>query len=66
MQEEIGPNDIIALDKVLTKASNVHKTPFWKTVCCVKCICRKDKHMKLQAKTAEAFESNLDIRRIVD
>ena len=66
MQTEIGPDDIVALSNVLDKASSKHKTPFWKAICFFKCICRKDKHMKLQAKTAEAFESNLDIRKLVD
>ena len=55
MQTEIGPDDIVALSNVLKKASSKHKTPFCKTICFFKCICRKDKHMKLQTKTAEAF-----------
>ena len=54
------------MNQVLKKASIEHKIPFWKTVFCVKWICRNDKQIRLQAKMVRAFESNLDIRRLVD
>ena len=42
------------------------KTPFWKVLCHVSFICRKDKLMRAQSKTASAFEDCLDIRKLVD
>ena len=63
----ICPDDIVTLNQILKKTSKEQKTtPFLKTLLSCICICRKDKHSRLQTKTAEAFENNLDIRRLVD
>ena len=62
----LDPEDISALGRMMKAIAKKLKTPFWKVLCHVSFICRKDKMMRAQSKSASAFEDCLDIRKLVD
>ena len=63
-------SDCVSKDDVASILNQVrliqrHNTPFWKSLCYFRSLCKQDKQIRLMERVAQRFEEQLDVRSFV-